>query len=185
MGKGNRRTSQDHAGMRGVQGPQLHHPREPAQRPRPPRDAEVLPQVQQAHRAPRDPLTLPMTGTQGGGPQAELGPTSRQGSTTRKQPTQSSVLSSSPILASVGLQHRRDALRRVRGPPSSALLATVCSVQGANTYTWAGCIEGQHLDRRADPRGPCPMACPMSARHAGRVSAGRRAAELLRGVPSR
>src|SRR6476661_695165 len=42
--------------MRGVQEPELHHPQEPAQRPRPARAEEVLPEGPQAHRAPRDPL---------------------------------------------------------------------------------------------------------------------------------
>ena len=54
--KSHRRPPEDHAGVRGVQGPQLHHQEEPAQRPRPARAEEVLPALRQAHRAPRDPL---------------------------------------------------------------------------------------------------------------------------------
>src|SRR3954447_26724235 len=52
-----RRPPQDHHGVRGVQAPQLHHQEEPSQRPRPPGSDEVLPQLRQAHGAPRDPLT--------------------------------------------------------------------------------------------------------------------------------
>src|SRR3954451_6099374 len=43
--------------MPGVQAPQLHHQEEPAQRPRPARDEEVLPQLRQAPAPPRDALT--------------------------------------------------------------------------------------------------------------------------------
>src|SRR3954449_2855778 len=52
-----RRTSEDHAGLHGLQAPQLHHQEEPAQRPRPARAQEVLPELPHAHRAPRDSLT--------------------------------------------------------------------------------------------------------------------------------
>ncbi|CAA9296370.1 MAG: LSU ribosomal protein L33p @ LSU ribosomal protein L33p, zinc-dependent, partial [uncultured Actinomycetospora sp.] len=51
-----RRPSEDHAGLRGVQEPQLHHAEEPAERPRPPHDQEVLPALRHAPRPPRDPL---------------------------------------------------------------------------------------------------------------------------------
>src|SRR3954454_5537630 len=53
-----RRTSEDHAGLHGLQAPELHHQEEPAQRPRPARAQEVLPELPDAHRAPRDSLTL-------------------------------------------------------------------------------------------------------------------------------
>ena len=52
------RPPEDHAGVHGVQGAQLHHQEEPAQRPRPARAEEVLPRLRHAHRAPRDPLTF-------------------------------------------------------------------------------------------------------------------------------
>ncbi|CAA9445692.1 MAG: LSU ribosomal protein L33p @ LSU ribosomal protein L33p, zinc-dependent, partial [uncultured Pseudonocardia sp.] len=55
-GQGHRRPAEDHAGVRAVQAPELHHQEEPAQRPRPARDQEVLLQLRHAPRAPRDPL---------------------------------------------------------------------------------------------------------------------------------
>src|SRR5690348_10514479 len=61
-----RRPSEDHPGLPGVQEPQLHHPQEPAERPRPARAEEVLPARPQAHRAPRDPLTRSRAEPEGG-----------------------------------------------------------------------------------------------------------------------
>ncbi len=49
--------SEDHNGVSGVQAPQLHHTQEPPQRPRSSRAAQVLPELQAAHRPPRDSLT--------------------------------------------------------------------------------------------------------------------------------
>ncbi|CAA9387112.1 MAG: LSU ribosomal protein L33p @ LSU ribosomal protein L33p, zinc-dependent, partial [uncultured Nocardioides sp.] len=51
-----RRSPQDHARVRRLQGAELHHQEEPPQRPRPHRAEEVLPALPHAHRAPRDPL---------------------------------------------------------------------------------------------------------------------------------
>src|SRR5829696_3052703 len=61
-----RHPSQDHPGVPGVQEPQLHHPQEPAERPRPARADEVLPAGPQAHPAPRDPLTRVRSRAEGG-----------------------------------------------------------------------------------------------------------------------
>src|SRR4051812_32667124 len=58
-GQGDRRPSEDHPGVYGVQGAELHHPEEPPERPRPHRTAEVLPARWPPHPAPRDPLSLP------------------------------------------------------------------------------------------------------------------------------
>ncbi|CAA9335207.1 MAG: LSU ribosomal protein L33p @ LSU ribosomal protein L33p, zinc-dependent, partial [uncultured Nocardioidaceae bacterium] len=51
-----RRPPQDHLGLHRVQGAELHHQEEPAQRPRPARDQEVLPALPLPPAAPRDPL---------------------------------------------------------------------------------------------------------------------------------
>jgi hypothetical protein len=51
-----RRPSQDHDGLHGVQGAELHHEEEPPQRPGSARAQEVLPALPQAHAAPRDAL---------------------------------------------------------------------------------------------------------------------------------
>ncbi len=40
-----RRQAEDHFGLPGMQAPQLHHPQEPAQRPGPDGDQEVLPEL--------------------------------------------------------------------------------------------------------------------------------------------
>lgn len=53
----NRRTPEDHPRVRGVQAPELHHQEEPAQRPGPPGDQEVLPELQDAPRAQGNPLS--------------------------------------------------------------------------------------------------------------------------------
>src|SRR3954452_23659500 len=58
-----RRTPEDHAGLHGLQAPELHHQEEPAQRPRPARAEEVLPELPDAHRAPRDSLPLVAAGS--------------------------------------------------------------------------------------------------------------------------
>src|SRR4051794_23287538 len=55
-GQGDRYSSEDHHGVRGLQTPELHHEEEPAQRSRPHRAEEVLPELRQAHGPPRDPL---------------------------------------------------------------------------------------------------------------------------------
>src|SRR3954469_24546523 len=55
-GQGDRRPSEDHPGVYGVQGAELHHPEEPPERPGPDRAAEVLPARWPPHPAPRDPL---------------------------------------------------------------------------------------------------------------------------------
>ena len=58
QGRGcNRRTSEDHSRVRGVQAPELHHQEEPSERPRPPGDQEVLPELQDPPRAQGNPLT--------------------------------------------------------------------------------------------------------------------------------
>src|SRR5215470_1288505 len=56
-GQGDRHSSEDHHGVRGLQASQLHHQEEPAQRPGPHRAEEVLPELRQAHVPPRDALT--------------------------------------------------------------------------------------------------------------------------------
>src|SRR4029079_15442190 len=53
-----RHPPQDHDGVHRVQGAQLHHPEEPAQRPGPDGAQEVLPALPQAPAAPRDALTF-------------------------------------------------------------------------------------------------------------------------------
>ena len=54
-----RRPPEDHAGLHGVQAPQLHHQEEPAQRPRPAGAEEVLPELPRTPAAPRDALGRP------------------------------------------------------------------------------------------------------------------------------
>ena len=52
-----RRPPQDHPGVHGVQGAELHHQEEPPQQPRPHGAHEVLLAGPPTHPAPRDPLT--------------------------------------------------------------------------------------------------------------------------------
>jgi hypothetical protein len=49
--------TEDHDGLQRVQAPQLHHPQEPAQRPRSHGTEEVLPELPHPHCASRDALT--------------------------------------------------------------------------------------------------------------------------------
>jgi len=80
--------------VRGLQGAQLHHQEEPAERSRPARGEEVLPQVQQAHGAQGNPLELedeswPSTPTSSDGHIHRLSRTSSVGRKCGSSPTRS------------------------------------------------------------------------------------------------